>query len=310
MNQVSATGLLLRLLAATALPLAVFGIASAVMSIPPDTQGIDIVAGRDLFRAHCGSCHFAKVGFPAHHGPNLHDIGKTGAARKPDFSAPQYILESILEPSAFIAPSGRPGMPPNVAAGLAPNDIRNIVGFLASCGAFPNYDDIVQLEIPDRRPPPTERTHVRLADMLLAENVLREKSACLGCHSLYAIPDGRVFAPALFGVGLADMAAVRESVVDPQRVIHPKYKSVTVALTDGEVISGQLIAKSESEVTLGLADDRNRFVMRRIPIGEIEQTGGELEIHESQTSIMPSGFDKSLSPQELEAVITLIHQLN
>ncbi|MCA9211784.1 MAG: c-type cytochrome, partial [Planctomycetales bacterium] len=86
------------------MPLVSFAGAVAVMSIPPNTQGIDIVAGRDLFRAHCGACHFAKEGFPAHHGPNLHDIGSKAASRRPEQTAAEYILESILDPSAFVAP--------------------------------------------------------------------------------------------------------------------------------------------------------------------------------------------------------------
>ncbi|MCA9151724.1 MAG: c-type cytochrome, partial [Planctomycetales bacterium] len=193
------------------LPLICFGAAAAIMSIPPDTQGVDIVAGRDLFRANCGACHFAKMGFPAHHGPNLHEIGRTGAHRRPDMTAPEYILESILDPAAFVAPGSRPGMPLNVATQLTPEEVRNIVGFLASRDARPDYAHIRQLEIPDRRTDENESIHVGREQMDVAWRVLTEKGQCLECHTLYATPNDRIMAPALFSAGLTDRQYVRDS---------------------------------------------------------------------------------------------------
>ena len=293
-----------------ALPVGTFLVAATVMSIPPNTRGIDIVVGRDLFRAHCGSCHFAKVGFPAHHGPNLHDIGKTAATRRPNQSAAEYILESILDPSVFVAPSGRPGMPPNMAAELDPKDVRNIVGFLASCGTFPDYDEIMGLDIPDRRSDQTEPTLIRRKDMELAENVLREKGACLECHSLYSVPEGKIYAPGLFGVGLNNKEALHESVLDPHREITPNYESVTVVLENGQVTSGQLMSRDDERLVLCSRDEQNRLVLRDIPLSDVEMEDGQPQILESKISLMPTGFDKILTSEEIDALINLIRQLN
>ena len=296
--------------AAAVLPVSVFLGTGAVMSIPPDTHGVDTVVGRDLFAAHCSSCHFAKVGFPTHHGPNLHDIGRTAASRQPNQSAAEYILESILDPGAYISPSGRPGMPANVASDLAPDEIRNIVGFLAGKGAFPDYAEIHRLDIPDRRRGRSELTLVRRADMELAERVLREKGACLECHSLHNLPDGQIYAPGLFGVGLVDSQTLLTSVTDPQREIKPKYQSITVALADGRLVAGRLMAKTETELVLCTRDANNRLVVRQIPTSEVEVDDGQLQVYESRESLMPTGFDKLLTREEIEAVITLIRQLN
>lgn len=291
-------------------PIGTFLATAAFMSIPPDTRGIDIVSGRDLFRAHCGSCHFARVGFPAHHGPNLHDIGKSGASRQPYQSAPEYILESILDPAAFVAPSGRPGMPPNVAAELAPHDVRNIVGFLASCGAFPDYDEIMRIDIPDRRSAETETTLIHLKDMQLAEQVLREKGACLECHSLFSNPEGKIYAPGLFGAGLNDTKALHESMLDPHKEIKPKYESVTVVLENGQVTSGQLLSRTDERLVLCTRDEQSRLVLRDIPLADIETEDGQPQILESKISLMPTGFDQLLTSEEIDAVINLIRQLN
>ncbi len=51
------------------LPTATMLATAAFMSIPPNTRGIDTVAGGQSFTMHCAPCHFTKVGFPAHLGP-------------------------------------------------------------------------------------------------------------------------------------------------------------------------------------------------------------------------------------------------
>ncbi len=293
-----------------ALPVATLLATAAIMSIPPNTQGIDIVAGQELFTTHCASCHFVKVGFPAHLGPNLHDIGKSGATRQPNQSAAEYILESIVEPAAFMAPSGRPGMPPDVAAQLDPEDIRKIVGFLASRGAFPDFDEIIKLEIPDRRTEPTEPTLIRFQDMKLAEQVLRDKGSCLKCHSLYSVPEGKSFAPGLFGVGLNDAKAIYESLINPDHEIKPQYQSVKVMLESGELVSGQLISQSDAELVICTRDDQNQLVLREIALAEIEKEDGLPQIRQSKISLMPTGFDKTLTREEIDALINLIRQLN
>jgi putative heme-binding domain-containing protein len=292
------------------LPLATMLAAAAFMSIPPNTRGIDTVAGGELFTTHCASCHFTRVGLPAHLGPNLHEIGSLAATRKPNQSAAEYILESILDPFAFIAPSGRPIMPPNVADELDPNEIRNLVGYLASRGAFPDYDEIARLEIPDRRSEHPEPALVGRHEMELAESVLRDKGSCLNCHSLYHVPEGKTVAPGLFGVGLKDARALHESIIHPHQHVEPQYRMVNVLLEHGEIVSGQLVSRSDESLTLRVCDDQNRMVLRDIPLADIEKEDGLPKILPSNTSMMPAGFDKTLTPEEINAVINLIRQLN
>ncbi len=292
------------------LPVVTLLATAAVMSIPADTRGIDIVAGGDLFAIHCAPCHFSKVGFPAHLGPNLHDIGRSAATRKPNQSAAEYILESILDPSAFVAPSGRPGMPPDVAVELDSEGIRNLVGYLASRGATPDYDEITKLDIPDRRSEQTEPILIRLKEMQLAEYVLREKGSCLNCHSLYSVPESNTLAPGLFGVGLNDAKALHESMIHPHQDIKPQYKTVNVLLASGELVSGQPISRTAERLVLRTRDGQNRIVLRDVPLADVEQENGLPRIQESQVSLMPEGFDKSLTREEINAVINLIRQLN
>ncbi len=311
MSELSPLKLFGRMAVSLIVPLLVFCLTAAFMSIPPETHGIDVNSGHELFTVHCESCHFTKAGFPAHIGPNLFDIGMSAATRKPNESAAKYILESIVDPNAFIAPGGRPGMPPNVAAGLDPKDIRNIVGYLASCGAFPNYDEIQHLDIPDRRQPGRSETRsITLEQMQLAENVLHEKGACLKCHSRFSAPEDTVFAPPLFGAGLNDVETIREALLDPNKIIKTGYESVTVLQRDGKTLSGRLVGRTSMNVVLAIRDEQSRLQLRQIPISEIETENGQPEIRKSKVSQMPSDLGKTLSTEELDAVVNLIRQLN
>lgn len=300
----------LSLLWAVLVPIVSFAGAAAVMSIPVDTQGVDVMAGRELFRANCGACHFAKMGFPAHHGPNLHDIGRTGAHRKSSMSAPEYLLESILDPEAFIAPGSRPGMPNNIAGQLSPEEIRNIIGFLASCDARPDFRSIKHLSIPDRRVLQGQTVRIDRDQMALALRVMHEKGSCFDCHALHSTPNDRIVAPALFNAGLSDRQAVHLSIVQPNEKINPPYQSVTVERQDGVTISGQLLHQDEHEVLLRLRNEHGKIQQLSIPMTDIEHTDGKPQVHVLPTSFMPSGFDKLLTPEEIEAIESIIHQLN
>lgn len=293
-----------------AIPLGVWAATVGIMSIPPSQGSVNLADGHETFKTHCAACHFAKGGFPAHHGPNLHDIGRVGASRRPNLTAAEYILESILDPDAFVSPSSRPGMPNNVAAELSPEAIRNVVAFLASCGAFPDYDKIASLEIPDRRSDQTEKISVRLKDMDRAVHILQEKGSCLQCHSLHNHPEYQVFAPGLFGVGLTDKTLLKQSIVDPNKIVLPHFRSVNVILQSGDRVSGRLISRNESRLVLFTRDKESRVERREIPLSEVETEDGQPLILESKVSLMPTGFDKILTHEEIEAIITLIRQLN
>jgi putative heme-binding domain-containing protein len=280
------------------------------MSIPPQTGGVDIAAGRELYTTHCQACHSTQVGYPAFKAPNLHDIGRTAATRKPNLSAAAYILESILDPDAFLAPSGRPGMPSGTVRDLAPDDICNLVGFLAGLGASLDYEEIKRLEIPDCRPEKHDVTTVSYQEMELAEQVLREKGSCLNCHSLYSIPESEIFAPSLFRSGLNDASALRDSLIAPHKKITPQFESVALLLKSGQVVSGRLVTRNDERVLLCTRDAQNQLALREISLADIESENGQLELHQSNRSLMPDGFDKTLTDEEIQALIKLIRQLN
>ena len=292
-----------------ALSLGIWMATVGLMSFDPVPRGIDIASGSGTFRDHCEACHVLDKGVTLHHGPNFYDIGKVAGTRKPDLTAAEYILESILDPEAFVAPQNWKGMPKNVAHDLSPDAIRNIVAFLASRGARPDYDEIRRLEIPDLQQDAPVRI-VRRQDMELAEQVVRERGQCLHCHSLHRNAEHLVFAPGLFGVGLVDDQTLRESLVDPNKVVSPAHLGVTVFLESGQVLSGRLISQTDDRLVLLARNDQNHPVRVEVAMSEVEEEDGQLLILPSETSPVPTGFDQLLSPEELDAVVTMIEQLN
>lgn len=292
------------------LPLGVWSLTVALMGGPRSDGRVDLAGGRETFRTRCASCHFAIEGIRGHHGPNLHNIGKLAASRKPGSTAAEYILESIVDPSAFVSPMSRPGMPRNTIMGLGQAEIRNLIAFVASRGAVPNYDEIISLDIPDVTDDETQNVEVSLGQMVQAEQIMRDKGRCLECHSVHNRPEYKVFAPGLFGVGLMDPELIRESIIHPNKVVSPVYKSVNVLLTSGNVVRGKRLFQTDEELTLLIVDAQNYTERRVIPLEEVEEEDGKLQILESRQSTMPAGFDELLNEDEMKAVVALIRQLN
>ncbi|MCA9151872.1 MAG: c-type cytochrome [Planctomycetales bacterium] len=279
------------------------------VSREPAAYGVSVAAGESKFRDHCGACHIVEKGITTHHGPNLYDFGKIAGTRKPGLTAAQYVLESVLDPEAFVAAQNRHGMPRNLASNFTEADLRNIVAYVVSRGANANFEEISKLPIPDTVGVSESRV-VRREDMELAERVLRERGGCLQCHALYRNAEYTIFAPALFGVGLSDEALLRESIVDPNKVISPAHRWVNVMLTSGKVESGKIVGQSPERILLVKRGDANDLVQVVIARDEIDEVDGQLEITTAVQSPMPTGLDKLLSEHELDVLIRMIRQLN
>lgn len=297
------------ILVSLALPLLIWSGSIVLMSYQPAARGFNLAEGAATFRDRCGACHFLDEGISTHHGPNLHRIGADAATRKAGTSAAQYLLESILQPDAFVAPQNRRGMPRNVAHDLSQQTIRNLVAYLAGRGSSPDYDEIGQLNIPDFSAQREPRV-IRLEDMELAEGALRGKANCLQCHSPYRNAEYQMFAPSLFGMGLTDVRQIRESIVTPSRVVSPAYASATVCLANGEVLTGRLISSNDQAMVLLTQNGHGQWICRDLPTSALDADQEHPVLSPTSLSPMPSGFDRLLSDQELEAIVTLVRQLN
>jgi cytochrome c2 len=309
MNPIRTTPSFLSLAIAAAIPLGLWITTLGFTSVQRGGKGLDLREGEGIFRDYCGACHVLEKGITTHHGPNLWGVGQFAADRKPGMSAEQYILESILDPDAFVAPQNHRGMPRGIARKLAPETIRNIVAYLASQGAAPDFAAIRRLEIPDLRSAAQERV-IRREDMELANQLIRSKAKCLECHTLHRNAEYQVFAPAILAVGLSDPQQLHESVVEPSKVIAPAYLDAQVMLTSGESMTGRVLSRDDKQITLLVRNETNQLHKVVIAMEEVEEEDGKPMIVPAQLSPMPKGLDEVLTPEELRVILLMIEQLN
>ncbi len=129
-----------------------------IMNYQPEAEG-DVLVTRDVpilgqtpvdrgrgvfLQQGCGSCHAiegnsAAVGIV---GPNLTNIAVDGATRIDGYSAEQYILESIVDPAAFISPECPNGpcteptqMPLDFGQRLSEEQLSDLLAYMLSLGA-------------------------------------------------------------------------------------------------------------------------------------------------------------------------------
>src|SRR2546429_7561346 len=95
-----------------------------------------VKAGEEIFKTKgtCEICH--RIGQPGTRAPDLAGVGARAAKRKPGLSAKQYIIESLLQPGAYIV-EGYPNIMPAVdkpPIALNRSEVWALAAFLESLG--------------------------------------------------------------------------------------------------------------------------------------------------------------------------------
>jgi putative heme-binding domain-containing protein len=90
-----------------------------------------------------------------------------------------------------------------------------------------------------------------------------------------------------------------ESIVDPSRIIEPKYQSLSVLLTDGKVLTGLLDQESEKQLTLINAKGE------KVTVEKMEIESRKFD----SVSIMPTGLGSELTAQQAADLIAYLSGL-
>lgn len=121
------------------------------------------------------------------------------------------------------------------------------------------------------------------------------KAACRTCHSVGYV--GGKVGPDLTKIGgIRTERDLLEAIVFPNLSFVRSYEPVTVAMKDGQVLSG--IVQGEDTDTLTVVSNATQST--RIPKAEID------EIAPGTVSVMPAGLDRQLSDQELADLVTYL----
>jgi|LakMenE18May11ns_1017448.scaffolds.fasta_scaffold9959514_16 mono/diheme cytochrome c family protein len=255
--------------------------------------------GAELFKTNCVFCHSLDGSLAR--GPSVKDLGLQAGSRREGYSAEQYLIESIVDPTAFSTSPN--SIMPQVATKLTDSEVRDLVAYLMSQGGVVDRKRIDGLPIA-RPPEPPPRAPVRLDWIVEGEQIFRGKGGCVQCH----FPSSYL-APSLETVGLQSEEYLRNSIVDPYKHVAEAYR-VSVIETDGGVVSGVIVQQDADSMTIALtnpASDGSRIMV--IPLEEIVRgDDGQLSIKTTDRSIMPS-FSESLTPHEVDCLVELMRNL-
>lgn len=121
---------------------------------------------------------------------------------------------------------------------------------------------------------------------------------CAQCHQ--ATGELSAIGPNLAALTDRSTQSLLTAVVHPNKAVEAKYKQRILVTTEGETLKGVVIQENASGVTLGMSDGSRRT----IPSNEIEAS------RDSDQSLMPEGFEKTLSTEELSDLIKFLQTVD
>ncbi len=120
------------------------------------------------------------------------------------------------------------------------------------------------------------------------------KRDCAACHRFGDI--GNDVGPNLAQIRHRSPAEMLTAILDPNREVGPNFMQFAAALDDGRVVIGLVASETPTSITLRRAENQQETVLRS-DIEQLTSTG---------LSLMPEGFEKKLSPQDIADVIALL----
>jgi putative heme-binding domain-containing protein len=121
---------------------------------------------------------------------------------------------------------------------------------------------------------------------------------CASCHKIQGT--GSTLGPDLSGIGKKySRAQILESILQPSKSIEPKYATYLVETQDGKVVSGLLASKTDKEVVIRTAQDKEiRLDPKQIVSMDVQKT-----------SQMPEMLLRDLTPEQAISLIDFLASL-
>jgi mono/diheme cytochrome c family protein len=202
-----------------------------------------VAAGEKIFRekGQCTTCHgIGRAG----RGPDLAGIGGRAATRKPGTKAALYLVESLLDPNAYVVEGfSKPSIMPNVTKppiGLNRSEVWATVAFLESLGGTVDVklDDVPQIATAQAG---AGAASIELpGDPKAGQAVFTGKGACIACHKAGAIGASPV------GPDLSNIAATQTPEYIMGKILDPASKGTVAGFPPGvmpKTFGQQLTAK-------------------------------------------------------------------
>ena len=117
---------------------------------------------------------------------------------------------------------------------------------------------------------------------------------CATCHTLFG--EGNKIGPDLTSVDRKNRSFLVTSIVDPSAIIRPEFVAHTVATTDGRMLTGLIVERSPSAITL-LDAKNERTVLAQSKIDSLEP---------SSVSLMPDNILDPLDDQQIRDLFSYL----
>ena len=179
-------------------------------------------------------------------------------------------------------------------------------------GKAATHSEVSIRDLFERYLPPEKRTK-RLGSVIRPEQILSLKGdeargkkiffetssvSCKNCHRIQK--EGKEIGPELTTIGKKyNRAQLLESILEPSKLIDPKYVTYLAELDDGRLVTGLLIKKDDSEVVLKDAQDKEI----RVPAKEIER------LVLMQQSLMPDLLLRDMTAEQVADLLAYLSSL-
>jgi len=194
------------------------------------TQAQLVKAGEEIFKTKgtCEICH--RIGQKGTRAPDLAGIGGRAGKTKPGLSAKQYIIESLLNPGAFLV-EGYPNIMPTIdkpPIALNRSELWALTAFLESLGGTV---DVTLNDIPATAGAASAGgapAEVKLpGDAKAGEAVFAGKGGCIACHKA-----GKIGASPV-GPDLSQIAKIQTPDYIMKKILDPKGSGTVAGFPPG-----------------------------------------------------------------------------
>jgi putative heme-binding domain-containing protein len=290
----------------------------------PAAGDVSPEAGEAIFwgKGKCATCHAVGSRGNAVRGPNQGEGGPLGlpigaraeararersqATGRP-YTAADYLVESLLEPGAYVVQGFKNEMPAPLAPpiSLTADELRAVIAYLQSLGGTV---DVAGIRLPaaalatarQAAAPPPWAPYLP-GDAKKGEDLFfnaDSNAACAKCHTVQG--KGGQVGPELSHVaGTRDARFIVEAILDPSKEIASGYEPVLLVTREGQYLTG--IIKREDAERIEILDNQART--HTVPKSAIAQRSPQT------TSLMPGNFREILTVEEFHDLLAFVLSL-
>jgi len=281
-------------------------------------------AGETVFwgKGKCYTCHAVGSRGNSIRGPNQGETGplamaigaraserareRAQATGKP-FTATDYLVESLLDPGAYVVEGYKNEMPnplrPPIS--LKPEEVTAAVAYLQSLGGTvdvaaiklpPGVEAAARAGVGGDEWKPYLPGDPKKGEVLFFDP--ESNAACAKCHRVK--DKGGDVGPELTGVaGVRDLKFIVESILESSKVIASGYEPILIITKADEYITG--VIKQEDASAIQVGDSQGRVVT--VPKDQIKQRAPQA------TSVMPENFGEILTVEEFHDLLAFLQTL-